>query len=43
MSEAPLTGGCQCGATRYAISAPPLRLYACHCRGGARVSLDTDA
>jgi hypothetical protein len=32
MSETPLTGGCQCGAVRYAISAAPLRLYACHCR-----------
>ena len=27
----PLAGGCQCGACRYAISAPPLTLYACHC------------
>ncbi|MGA3401236.1 MAG: GFA family protein [Acetobacteraceae bacterium] len=32
MSEALLTGGCQCGAARYAISAAPLRLLACHCR-----------
>jgi hypothetical protein len=27
----PLAGGCQCGACRYAISTPPLTLYACHC------------
>jgi hypothetical protein len=32
MSEALLTGGCQCGETRYAISAAPLCLFACHCR-----------
>ncbi|MGP9811823.1 GFA family protein [Rhodopseudomonas sp. NSM] len=27
-----LTGGCQCGAIRYALSAPPLRITLCHCR-----------
>ncbi len=32
MSETVLTGGCQCGAVRYEISAAPLRLFACHCR-----------
>ena len=27
----PLTGGCQCGGVRYALKAPPLTLYCCHC------------
>lgn len=26
-----LTGGCQCGACRYEISAPPIVGYLCHC------------
>lgn len=25
------TGGCQCGAIRYEVSADPIALYACHC------------
>ncbi len=28
----PLSGGCQCGAVRYAVAAEPLALYVCHCR-----------
>ncbi len=32
MAETLMTGGCQCGAARYAISAAPLWLFACHCR-----------
>jgi len=27
-----LTGGCQCGAIRYAFYAPPERVCVCHCR-----------
>jgi hypothetical protein len=27
----PMTGGCQCGAVRYAIDAQPLTVLACHC------------
>ena len=27
-----LTGGCQCGAVRYALTAPPTRPSVCHCR-----------
>jgi hypothetical protein len=28
----PLTGGCQCGAVRYEVTAEPVALYVCHCR-----------
>ena len=27
----PQAGGCQCGAVRYEIGAPPLVVYTCHC------------
>ena len=30
-SQDPLTGGCQCGAVRYVLSAPPHEVYICHC------------
>jgi hypothetical protein len=35
MSDSPtgiLSGGCQCGAVRYALTAPPERVHVCHCR-----------
>jgi hypothetical protein len=31
-SEFNLAGGCQCGAVRYVLDAPPERIYICHCR-----------
>jgi len=31
MAQTHLTGGCQCGAVRYAVTAPPRALYCCHC------------
>ena len=31
-ADHPLTGGCQCGAIRYALTAPPERVHLCHCR-----------
>ncbi len=32
MSETRITGGCQCGAVRYALNAPLGRASICHCR-----------
>lgn len=32
MSRLPVTGGCQCGAVRYALSAQPGGAHFCHCR-----------
>jgi hypothetical protein len=35
MSDSPIaipTGGCQCGACRYALTAAPERVPFCHCR-----------
>jgi hypothetical protein len=31
MVALPLVGGCQCGALRYEITAPPMMVYNCHC------------
>jgi hypothetical protein len=32
MTAPPITGGCQCGAVRYAVSAPLTNVHLCHCR-----------
>jgi hypothetical protein len=32
MSEVRITGGCQCGAVRYAIHETPYQIGLCHCR-----------
>jgi hypothetical protein len=34
----PVEGGCQCGAVRYRLTAPPLSVYNCHCRDCQRTS-----
>jgi hypothetical protein len=34
----PIEGGCQCGALRYQITAPPLMIYACHCANCQRIA-----
>ena len=31
MAQNHATGGCQCGAVRYELTAPPLNVYVCHC------------
>ena len=33
-----LEGGCACGAHRYALTATPLIVHACHCRDCQRLS-----
>src|SRR5690349_18057630 len=32
MSTAVLSGGCQCGAIRYALDQQPVNVHVCHCR-----------
>jgi hypothetical protein len=34
----PVAGGCQCGAVRYELAAPPLTVYNCHCKDCQRFS-----
>lgn len=34
----PLPGGCACGALRYALSAPPLMIYNCHCANCQKIT-----
>ena len=38
MTTQPLTGGCQCGAVRYALAVARPAIYACHCRECQRQS-----
>ncbi|MGE0256017.1 MAG: GFA family protein [Alphaproteobacteria bacterium] len=38
MSDARLTGGCLCGAVRYAVSGPSYLTGFCHCRSCRRAS-----
>lgn len=38
MVELPLVGGCQCGALRYEITAPPQTIYNCHCTNCQKIS-----
>jgi hypothetical protein len=33
-----LSGGCECGAVRYEISAEPIMMFNCHCRTCQKVS-----
>ena len=37
-SRARLEGGCVCGAIRYALTAPPLIVHACHCSDCQRIT-----
>jgi hypothetical protein len=34
----PIEGGCQCGALRYHVDAPPVMIYACHCANCQRIA-----
>jgi hypothetical protein len=38
LPEFPVEGGCQCGAVRYRLLAPPLAVYNCHCRDCQRMT-----
>lgn len=38
LPEFPVGGGCQCGSVRYELLAPPLSVYACHCKDCQRFS-----
>ena len=38
MVSLPLVGGCQCGALRYEIAAPPMTIYNCHCTNCQKIS-----
>lgn len=38
LPDFPVEGGCQCGAVRYRLNAPPLSVYNCHCKDCQRFS-----
>lgn len=38
LPDFPVEGGCQCGAVRYRLTAPPLSVYNCHCKDCQRFS-----
>lgn len=38
LPDFPVGGGCQCGSVRYELLAPPLSVYACHCKDCQRFS-----
>lgn len=38
LPDFPVEGGCQCGAVRYRLTAPPLSVYRCHCKDCQRFS-----
>lgn len=38
LPDFPVEGGCQCGEVRYRLGAPPLAVYACHCKDCQRFS-----
>jgi hypothetical protein len=39
----PVEGGCLCGDARYRLTAPPLGVYACHCKDCQRSSGSTNS
>jgi hypothetical protein len=43
LPQFPVEGGCQCGAVRYRLTAPPLAVYNCHCRDCQRMTGATHA
>jgi hypothetical protein len=38
LPDFPIEGGCQCGAVRYRLTAPPLTTYNCHCKDCQKTS-----
>lgn len=38
MVDLPMAGGCQCGALRYELDAPPMTIYNCHCTNCQKIT-----